>query len=51
MKTARPPTPCAEKGYNMNDIIGISGLESAYEDELRGKEAWRPSPATPMGSL
>ena len=27
-----------EKGYNMNDIIGISGLESAYEDELRGKD-------------
>ena len=22
----------------MNDIIGISGLESAYEDELRGKD-------------
>ena len=27
-----------KKGYNMNDIIGISGLESAYEDELRGKD-------------
>ena len=30
--------PLKEKGYNMNDIIGISGLESAYEDELRGKD-------------
>ena len=30
--------PLREKGYNMNDIIGISGLESAYEDELRGKD-------------
>ena len=27
-----------EKGYNMNDVIGISGLESVYEDELRGKD-------------
>lgn len=30
--------PLREKGYNMNDIIGLSGLESAYEDELRGKD-------------
>ena len=30
--------PLKEKGYNMNDIIGISGLESAYDDELRGKD-------------
>ena len=30
--------PLKEKGYNMNDIIGISGLESAYEDDLRGKD-------------
>ena len=30
--------PLREKGYNMNDIIGISGLESDYEDELRGKD-------------
>ena len=30
--------PLREKGYNMNDIIGISGLESAYEEELRGKD-------------
>ena len=30
--------PLKEKGYNMNDIIGISGLESAYEDHLRGKD-------------
>lgn len=22
----------------MNDVIGISGLESVYEDELRGKD-------------
>ena len=28
----------ADKGYNMNDVLGISGLESAYEDELRGKD-------------
>ena len=30
--------PLREKGYNMNDVIGISGLESVYEDELRGKD-------------
>ena len=30
--------PLKEKGYNMNDIIGISGLESAYEGQLRGKD-------------
>ena len=30
--------PLKEKGYNMNDVIGISGLESVYEDELRGKD-------------
>lgn len=30
--------PLREKGYNMNDLIGISGLESVYEDELRGKD-------------
>ena len=30
--------PLREKGYNMNDMIGISGLESAYEDQLRGKD-------------
>ena len=30
--------PLLEKGYNMNDVLGISGLESVYEDELRGKD-------------
>ena len=30
--------PLKEKGYSMNDVLGISGLESAYEDELRGKD-------------
>ena len=30
--------PLKEKGYNMNDVIGIFGLESVYEDELRGKD-------------
>ena len=30
--------PLRDKGYAMNDVIGISGLESAYEDELRGKD-------------
>ena len=30
--------PLREKGYNMNDILGVSGLEAAYEDELRGKD-------------
>ena len=30
--------PLKEKGYSMNDVIGISGLESVYEDELRGKD-------------
>ena len=30
--------PLREKGYNMSDVLGISGLESVYEDELRGKD-------------
>ena len=30
--------PLRDKGYNMNDILGISGLESAFEEELRGKD-------------
>ena len=30
--------PLRDKGYAMNDVIGISGLESAYEDELRGQD-------------
>ena len=30
--------PLREKGYAMNDVIGISGLESAYEDQLRGQD-------------
>mgnify|MGYP002580131884 CR=1 FL=1 len=30
--------PLREKGYNMNDIIGVSGLEAVYEDELRGRD-------------
>ncbi len=30
--------PLRDKGYNMNDILGVSGLESAFEDELRGKD-------------
>ena len=30
--------PLREKGYNMNDVLGISGLESVFEDELRGKD-------------
>ena len=30
--------PLRDKGYAMNDVIGISGLESVYEDELRGKD-------------
>ena len=30
--------PLREKGYNMNDMIGVSGLEAVYEDELRGKD-------------
>ena len=30
--------PLKEKGYNMNDVLGISGLESVYEDDLRGKD-------------
>ena len=30
--------PLRDKGYNMNDVLGSSGLESAYEDELRGKD-------------
>ncbi len=27
-----------EQGYGMNDIIGKSGLESAFEEQLRGKD-------------
>ncbi len=30
--------PLRDKGYAMNDIIGISGLESVYEDVLRGQD-------------
>ena len=30
--------PLRDKGYAMNDVIGISGLESAYEDQLRGQD-------------
>ena len=30
--------PLRDKGYAMNDVIGISGLESAYEEELRGQD-------------
>ena len=30
--------PLRDKGYAMNDVIGISGLESVYEDELRGQD-------------
>ena len=30
--------PLKEKGYAMNDVIGISGLESAYEEQLRGQD-------------
>lgn len=30
--------PLRDKGYAMNDIIGISGLESVYEDVLRGSD-------------
>ena len=37
-KTARSLTPCGTAGYAMNDVIGISGLESAYEEQLRGQD-------------
>ncbi len=30
--------PLRERGYAMNDVIGISGLESAYEEQLRGQD-------------
>ena len=30
-------TPLRDKGYNMNDIIGQSGVEAYAEDRLRGK--------------
>lgn len=30
--------PLRDKGYAMNDVIGISGLELVYEDALRGKD-------------
>ncbi len=30
--------PLQEAGYAMNDMIGISGLESAFEEELRGED-------------
>ena len=43
--------PLREKGYAMNDVIGISGLESAYETVERCvvRTAWRPSPGTATG--
>lgn len=31
-------TPLKDKGYNMNDLIGQSGVEKYAEDRLRGKE-------------
>ena len=34
----------------MNDMIGVSGLEAVYEDELRGKDGVRPSPAARTAS-
>ena len=43
--------PLREKGYNMNDIIGISGLESAYEDELRGKDGVETIPRNSDGVI
>ena len=30
--------PLRDRGYAMNDVIGISGLESAYEEQLRGQD-------------
>ena len=30
--------PLRDAGYNMNDLIGQSGLEKVYEDELRGTD-------------
>ena len=30
-------TPLKDKGYNMNDLIGQSGVEAYAEDKLRGK--------------
>ena len=30
--------PLQDRGYAMNDVIGISGLESAYEEQLRGQD-------------
>lgn len=26
-----------KRGYNQNDLVGVSGLEAAYEDQLRGR--------------
>ena len=31
-------TPLKDAGYNMNDLIGQSGVEKYAEDRLRGKE-------------
>ena len=31
-------TPLRDKGYNMNDVIGQSGLEAYAEERLRGKD-------------
>lgn len=43
--------PLREKGYNMNDIIGISGWNRLTRKNCGARMAWRPSPATPTVSL
>lgn len=40
-----------EKGYAFDDSIGISGIESAFEDLLRGKDGEKVVEITSMGSL
>lgn len=40
-----------EKGYAFDDLIGISGVESAFEETLRGTDGEKVVEMTSMGSL
>lgn len=40
-----------EKGYSYDDILGKSGIERAYEDELRGKAGEKLIETTNTGAL
>lgn len=40
-----------DKGYAFDDTLGISGIESAFEDVLRGKDGEKVVEITSMGSV